>query len=237
MSPVLSTTDAEGIVTLTLNDPATRNAISDLPMVEALVAAFQAADADPAARVIILTGVSPVFSSGGNIKAMVPGQGLADPLPARTRQNYRRGIRRLPQVMEALELPAIAVVNGPAIGAGCDLTLMCDPRIVAFVRVCEMALTGDPVDAAEALRIGLISRLVPAEDLLTAAQALARGIAAHPPHAVRMTQRLLRRACAMELDEVPEASAAFQALAHATRDHAKALATFTRKRPPVRRGD
>ena len=129
MPIVLSETDADGVVTITLNDPETRNAISGLPMIEALLAALDAAEADPKSRVIVLTGNGSAFSSGGNIKAMSPGQGLVDDLPAQTRRNYKTGIQRLPLAMEALELPVIAAVNGPAIGAGFDLTLMCDIRI------------------------------------------------------------------------------------------------------------
>ena len=258
MSLVLSQIDADGIVTLTLNDPDTRNAISDKPMIEALLAALDAAQSDPAARVIILTGKGRAFSSGGNIKTMLEGGGLADPVPAITRQNYKTGIQRIPLAMEALELPVIAAVNGPAIGAGCDLTLMCDlrigseralfaesfaklgiipgdggawllPRVVGFSKACEMALTGDPVKAEEALRIGLLSQVVAEDKLLDAAHALALRIAANPPHAVRMTKRLLRQAYRMDLNQTLELSAAMQSVAHATDDHHQALQAMVEK--------
>lgn len=266
MSLVLSEIDAQGIVTLTLNDPDSRNAISDAPMIEALLAALRAAEADPQARVIVLTGAGRAFSSGGNIKKMAAGGGLADPLPARTRANYRAGIQRLPLAFEALDLPVIAAVNGPAIGAGCDLALMCDlriaaesakfaesfvklgivpgdggawllPRVVGFSKACEMALTGDAVDAAEARAIGLVSQVVPDSALLEAARALAGRIAANPTHAVRMTRRLLRAATGQRLDQVLELSAAFQALAHATDDHREALAALLAGRTAAFRGD
>jgi len=269
MSLVLSDTDESGIVTLTLNDPDTRNAISDLPMIEALLAAVQAADRDPAARVVILTGAGRAFSSGGNVKKMgarpVPG-GLNDPLPARTRQNYARGIQRLPLAFEALEIPVIAAVNGPAIGAGCDLTLMADiriagagaafaesfvrlgivpgdggawllPRVVGWSKACEMALTGELLDAEAALAAGLVSRVVPDDQLLAAARETALKIAAHPPHAVRMTKRLLRRAGQTSLSEILESSAAYQALAHATADHGEAVSAMLEKRPAQFTGD
>lgn len=259
MTLILSETDQDGIVTLTLNDPETRNAISDLPMIEALLAALDAAECDPAARVIVLAAAGPVFSSGGNIKKMGKGSGLNDLLPAQTRLNYKRGIQRLPLAFEALEIPVIAAVNGPAIGAGCDLTLMCDiriagqsarfaesfvrlgivpgdggawllPRVVGFSRACEMALTGDMIDAQEAARIGLVSRVVPDPDLLDEARAVARRIAAHPRHAVRMTRRLLHEAAHLRLDQMLEVSAAFQALSHATADHDEAMAALREKR-------
>lgn len=254
MTLVRSDRDEQGVVTLVLNDPGTRNAISGLPMVEALLAALSAAEADPEARVIVLTGEGPAFSSGGNLKTMGPGQGLVDDLPARTRQNYRAGIQRLPLAFEALELPVIAAVNGPAVGAGCDLALMCDiriaaasarfaesfvrigivpgdggawllPRVVGFAKASEMALTGDMIDADEALRIGLVSRVVADAALMDEAMALARRIAANPPHAVRMTRRLLRQATGQSLSAVLDMSAAMQALAHHTEDY---RATLTR---------
>lgn len=261
MTLVTTSKDAHGIITLTLNDPETRNAISDLPMVEALLAALEAANADPDGRVIILTGTGKAFSSGGNVKKMGPDQGLAASLPVRTRSNYRQGIQRLPLAFEALDIPVIAAVNGPAIGAGCDLTLMCDlriagesaifaesfvklgivpgdggawllPRVVGFSKACEMALTGDPVDAQEARAIGLVSKVVPDAELLDAAHALAMRIAANPTHAVRMTKRLLRESTTQRLDQFLELSAAFQALAHATEDHTEALAAMLGKRKP-----
>jgi enoyl-CoA hydratase/carnithine racemase len=261
MSLVTYEQDANGIITLTLNDPETRNAISDQPMIEALLAALERAEQDPDARVVVLTAAGSVFSSGGNIKKMGESGGLNDELPARTRRNYREGIQRLPLAFEALEIPVIAAVNGPAIGAGCDLTLMCDlrvaaqnasfaesfvklgivpgdggawllPRVVGFSKACEMALTGDSVDAEEALRIGLVSRVVADDGLIDAAKALAQRIAANPTHAVRMTKRLLREAGSQRLDQILETSAAFQALAHATQDHKEAVAAMLERRPP-----
>lgn len=262
---VLTERDAEGIATVTLNRPDLRNPISDLDMVDALESAMRELDDDPEVRVVILTGAGSAFSSGGNLKKMRAGGGLVDQLPARTRRNYKRGIQRLPLVFEALELPVIAAVNGPAVGAGCDLACMCDmriasenarfaesfvklgiipgdggawllPRIVGFSKACEMSFTGDPIDAEEALRFGLVSRVVPAEQLLDEARALARRIAANPPHAVRMTKRLLREGRHMKIDGLLEMSAAMQALAHATEDYDEAVSAFVEKRKPEFKG-
>lgn len=259
MSLILKEQRGDGIVSLTLNAPETRNAISELTMIDALLDALQELNGDPAVRVIILTGAGKAFSSGGNIKKMGPGQGLADHMPSNTRQNYKNGIQRIPLAMEALEVPIVAAVNGAAIGAGCDLSLMCDlriagkstsfaesfvklgiipgdggawllPRVVGFSKACEMALTGDPVDAEEALRIGLVSQVVNDEDLMEAATALARRIARNPAQAVRMTKRILRQASHLRLPEALELSAAFQALAHTTDDHREALSAMLEKR-------
>lgn len=263
--PVLYADDG-GIVTLTLNRPELRNPISEPDMVEALVDALERLNADPSVRVAILTGAGTAFSSGGNLNTMREGGGLNDALPVRTRQNYQRGIQRIPLAFEKLEVPVIAAVNGPAIGAGCDLTCMCDlriasdtarfaesfvkvgivpgdggawllPRIVGFSKACEMAFTGDPIDAAEALACGLVSKVVPAAELLPAAHALAKRIAVNPSHAVRMTKRLLREGRHVRLDTLLEMSAAMQALAHATADHREAVDALLSKRPPTFTGE
>lgn len=249
------------IVTLTLNQPELRNPVSDDDMVDAILAALARLEADPDARVAILTGAGSAFSSGGNLRKMASGEGLASARPVQTRRNYLTGIQRLPRAFAALEVPIVAAVNGPAIGAGCDLACMCDVRIagesarfaesfvklgiipgdggawllpfvVGHARAAEMALTGDVVDAAEALRIGLVSRVVPDADLLGAARTIAARIAANPPQAVRMTKRLLWAARTASLDAVLEMSAAMQALAHTTADNREAMAAFVEKRAP-----
>ncbi|MCW1385133.1 enoyl-CoA hydratase-related protein, partial [Novosphingobium sp. KCTC 2891] len=128
--PVLKALEG-GVLTLTLNQPELRNPISDGPTIEALCAAIEEADRDMAVRVVILTGAGSAFSTGGNIATMREGSGLNDPVAAQTRRNYRHGIQRLPLLFEAIEVPVIAAVNGPAIGAGCDLACMCDVRIAS----------------------------------------------------------------------------------------------------------
>lgn len=255
-----------GIVTLTLNLPEQRNPISDEDMLEALLSTLERLDNDNSVRVIILTGAGSAFSSGGNLKKMGGTGGLNDPLPAKTRLNYKRGIQRLPLVIEAMEVPIIAAVNGPAIGAGCDLTCMCDlriagesarfaesfvkvglvpgdggawllPRVVGFSKACEMALTGEAIDAQDALACGLVSKVVPDADLLAEARALAERIAVNPVHAVRMTRRLLRQGRMSDLGAILEASAAMQALAHATSDHNEAVAALLGRRTPAFTGE
>jgi enoyl-CoA hydratase/carnithine racemase len=258
---VLYEIDEAGIVVLTLNRPDLRNPISDPEMVEALIDALARLDADPAARVAILTGAGKGFSSGGNIHQMKPGGNLNAGDPVATRRNYKRGIQRLPLAFAALEVPVIAAVNGAAMGAGCDLACMCDlriaaesarfaesfvklgliagdggawllPRVIGWSKAAEMALTGDAIDAAEALACGLVSRVVPDADLLDAAHALALRIAANPSQAVRMTKRLLWEGRRADLPTVLEMAAAMQAAAHASADHAEAVTAFLEKRAP-----
>jgi enoyl-CoA hydratase/carnithine racemase len=119
-SPVLYSLDADGIATITLNRPELRNPISDLDLIEALLDTLAKMEDDPKVRVAILTGAGTAFSAGGNHEGDVAGfgAGLTPGLPARTRGNYKRGIQRLPLAFAALEVPVIAAVNGPAIGAG-----------------------------------------------------------------------------------------------------------------------
>jgi enoyl-CoA hydratase/carnithine racemase len=264
---VLYEADGEGVVTLTLNRPELRNPISDREMVDALIAALARLESDDRARVAVLTGAGKAFSSGGNIREMKPGSSsLNAGSPAVTRRNYKLGIQRLPLAFAALEVPVIAAVNGPAIGAGCDLACMCDlriagesarfaesfvklgliagdggawllPRVIGWSKAAEMALTGDPIDAREALACGLVSQIVPDGELTDAARKLAGRIAANPPHAVRMTKRLLWEGRRADLASVLEMAAAMQAAAHTTADHAEAVEAFLEKRTPAFRGD
>lgn len=264
--PILQQRDG-AVLTLTINLPEKRNPISDPEVVEAMVSILEAADADIGVRCVILTGAGSSFSSGGDLKAMRPGAGgLNDALPAQTRRNYKTGIQRLPLMFQALEVPVIAAVNGHAIGAGLDLATMCDiriaadsakfaesfvkiglipgdggawflPRIVGFSKASELALTGDMIDAAEALTIGLVGKVVPGDDLLNEARKIAEKIAANPPHAVRMTKRLLREAQTADLKNILEMSAAMQAAAHATADNQEAIDAFLEKRDPEFKGE
>lgn len=257
---------SENIVTLTLNLPAKRNPITDPALIDALEGALKTADADIGVRAVIVTGAGSAFSSGGDLDQMAVGRGLRDALPVETRRNYRNGIQRLPLVFDALEVPVIAAVNGPAIGAGCDLACMCDiriaaetarfaesfvriglipgdggawllPRVVGFPKASEMALTGEAIDARAALACGLVTEVVAPADLMAAAQRKAHLIAANPPYAVRMTKRLLRHAQTSSLAATLEMSAAMQATVHATRDHDEALAATKEKRTGTYKGE
>ena len=119
------------IATLTLNQPDTRNALTDMDLVDAVVAACHKANADRDVSCLIVTGAGPAFSSGGNIKHMRDKQGTFEGGAAEVRDNYRAGIQRIPLALYNIDVPTIAAVNGPAYGAGCDLTLMCDIRIAS----------------------------------------------------------------------------------------------------------
>ena len=253
--------DRDGaILTVTMNQPETRNALTGNTAVEEFEKLCDDVRRDPSVKVIILTGAGPIFSSGGNVKDMK--RFFDDALtPDMIREEYRQGIQRIPNAMHQLDVPVICAVNGPAIGAGLDLTCMCDIRIAAdnatfaesFVRVgivpgdggawllpravglakaSEMAFTGEAINAQEALACGLVSRVVPADQLLAEANKLAAKIAANPGAVMRMTKRLLREGQLASLASLLEMSAGFQAIAHKTADHREAVTAFIEKRAP-----
>jgi enoyl-CoA hydratase/carnithine racemase len=253
------------IATWTLNLAEQRNPISDLSVVERIDQLVAQANNDIDIRVVIITGAGKGFSSGGNVKHMQEREGLFAGRPHEQRNGYRNGIQRIPRAIYNCEVPVIAAVNGAAIGAGCDLALMADmriaseravfaesfvklgiipgdggawllPRAVGQARAAEMSFTGDTIDAQTALEWGLVSRVVPHEDLMNEARALAARVAANPPHALRMTKKLLREGQKMNLESLLELSAAMQPLAHHTEDHREALDAFAAKRSPVYRG-
>lgn len=243
----------------TLNLPDIRNPISDPAIVEALCEQVAKVNADHSVRAVVLTGAGSAFSAGGNVNDMVDRTGMFGGSPYEIRDGYRNGIQRIPRALYHCEVPVIAAVNGPAVGAGCDLTMMCDMRIAStkawfaesFVqlgiipgdggawlltkaigptRAAEMALTGDRVKADQALAWGLVNDVVEPDELLDAAMNLAQRVAKNPPHSVRMAKKLLREAQHQSLECLLELSAAMQALAHHTEDHREALTAFKEKR-------
>ena len=258
MSPFLLYEQSGPVVTLTLNSPETRNVLTGNTAPQAFVDACARINADASVRAVIVTGAGPAFSAGGDLKDM---QKMFDHSPSQLRDWYRTGVQRLAMAVYHLEVPVIAAVNGPAIGAGCDLTTMCDMRIASdkasfaesFVKVglipgdggawllprvvgksmaAEMSFTGRTLDANEALRIGLVSRVVAREQLLPEARALAAQIAQNPGGALRMAKKLLREGERLDFGPLLELSASLQALAHKTPHHVEAVNAFVEKSKP-----
>lgn len=258
--PFLNIERDGAIWTLTMNQPETRNALTGNTAVEEFVQVCDEIRRDASVKAVILTGAGPIFSSGGNVKDMQ--RFFDDALtPDAIREEYRQGIQRIPRALTQLDVPVICAINGPAIGAGLDLTCISDIRIASetatfaesFVRVgivpgdggawllpravgrakaAEMAFTGEAIDAQQALACGLVSRVVPADQLLATARALADKIAANPGAVMRMTKRLLREGEHSTLESLLELSAGYQALAHKTADHREAVMAFVEKRKP-----
>jgi enoyl-CoA hydratase/carnithine racemase len=260
MSSLLKSERRGRIAILTLNDPKTRNALGD-ELVETFVAELRAINRDPSVSCLILTGAGEGFSSGGNVKDMKEGKSLFKGSPADMRNAYAFGIQQIPRAMYDLEVPAIAAVNGAAVGAGCDLSMMCDMRIasetasfaesflrvglisgdggawflsrvVGLSRASEMAYTGDPVPAQKALDWGMVSEVVPQAKLIDTAIALAERVVRQPPQALRLMKRLIREAQVGSLANNLELAAVMQATVQHTADHREAVNALLEKRAP-----
>ncbi|MCB2011421.1 MAG: crotonase/enoyl-CoA hydratase family protein [Geminicoccaceae bacterium] len=257
---VLYTQDGH-VVTLTLNMPETRNAVTDQDVADLVVGYCKQIQDDVNVRAVIVTGAGKAFSSGGNLKHMRDREGSFAGDALAVRDGYRRGIQSLALALYRLEVPTIAAVNGPAFGAGCDTAFACDiriasedavfaenfvrvglisgdggswllPRAIGLSRACEMSFTGEPVDARTALEWGLVSRVTPPADLLAEATRLAQRIASNPPRALRLAKRLIREGQTTRFDTLLEMAAAFQGICHQTRDHQEAVAAILERRTP-----
>jgi enoyl-CoA hydratase/carnithine racemase len=252
------------VVLLTLNEPATRNALSS-GMIDQLLGQIDLINRDSSIGCVVITGAGDSFCAGGNIKDMRDKVGMFAGSPVEVRESYRKGVQRIPLAIFDLETPVIAAVNGAAVGAGCDLALMSDiriasadarfaesflrvglvsgdggawflPRVVGLARAYEMTLTGDFIDAEKALSWGLVSKVVPADALLDEAMALAKRIAAHPPHSVRLSKRLVRDAPSLSLPHSLDMAAGMQALVQHTEDQHEAVSALLERRAPVFHG-
>lgn len=248
------------VVTLTLNAPDTRNALTDHEMMGAIVDAMERINGDQSIRCAILTGTGKAFSSGGNLKDMRDRSSIFAGDAMSIRDAYKAGIQKVAKAVWDCEVPMIAAVNGPAYGAGCDLTCMCDiricsenavfaenfarvgliagdggawllPRQIGLSRAAEMTFTGEPVSAQMALEWGLVSKVTTSDDLLDEARALADRIAYNPPRQLRLNKRLLREGLNLRLDQLLEIAASYQGACHHTEDHAEAVNALLEKRP------
>ena len=246
---------AEAIATITLNRPQARNAL-DLVMRRELLAALDEVEGDEGARVLVVTGAGGHFCSGGDVKSMRERRQTAAEGRARVEMLNRLVLR-----LVDFPRPTIAMVDGYAVGAGCNLALCCDlivasdrakfgelfwkiglvpdgggtwllSRAVGLARAKELIFTADVIDAAEAARIGLVSRVVPAAELAVATQALAEKIAAGPPGVLKMAKHMVNRAASGDLAAALDLEAFSQGLAIASEDHQEGLRAFFDRRPP-----
>lgn len=258
---ILVTRPAPAVELWSLNLPEQRNPITDEPMINSLIGNIDRIKDDETVKCVVLTGEGKAFSAGGNIKKMADKSGMFGGNLEEISQGYRDGVQRIPLAMRSVDVPFIAAVNGPAVGAGMDLTTMCDmrvaserawfaesfvqlgliagdggawflPRLIGSARAAEMALTGDRVDAVTAERWGLVNYVVPAEELIERALELADRIAANPVYSVRATKQLLLDSECHTLESMLEECASLQANAHFQTDHHEAVAAMLEKRSP-----
>jgi len=243
----------EGITFVTVNRPDKLNALNDATVAE-IDAAFAAVAADPAVRGVILTGAGEkAFVAGADIAE------LATQSPVDGKERSIRGQRVLDRI-ERLGKPVIAAVNGFALGGGCELALACHvriasenaklgtpevklgimcgyagtqrlPRLVGKGRALEMLLTGEMVDAAEALRIGLVNRVVPREKLLAEAEGLMRKMLANGPVSLRFTLEAVNDGLETGFDEAERQEATLFGLICTTEDMKEGTKAFLEKRP------
>lgn len=258
--PVLSWQREDSVVVLTLNRPETRNMIS-VELTDALVHACARINEDMTIKCAILTAKGDVFCAGGNLKAMRDREHHFAGSAVEIRRYYDLGVQRLARSFFSIDVPVVGAINGPAIGAGFDLALLCDVRIAAeearfaesFIKLglvsaaggswllqrligpalaAELTLTGDVIDAQRAQQMGIISQVVPIAELLPRAQEIARRIARHPTHAIRLNKRLLRESLTGSLENALSLAASFQGLSQHTKDHQEAVAAALEKRTP-----
>jgi 2-(1,2-epoxy-1,2-dihydrophenyl)acetyl-CoA isomerase len=256
--PDLIETIEDGVATLTFNRPERMNALST-PIMEELLHGLPRLAGDPAVRVVVLTGAGRAFCAGGDVKSMAGGGERRSEAEATAHLRSRMEVSR---ILHELPKPTIAMINGPAAGAGLAFALACDLRIAgvsarlvtAFVRIGfsgdfggsffltrlvgtakarELYFTGRPVDADEALSLGLVNRVVPDEQLHDVTMELARSLAHGPAVALALMKRNMNCAESGGLAELLDMEAAHQVQTARTEDHRQAAKAFVEKRAPV----
>ncbi len=246
---------------ITLNRPEASNAYSS-EMVKGLVEVLKHADLDSDVRVIVITGAGKNFCAGGDVKAMLGKTGMFTGESNELREAYQNGIQQIPLIMMSLKTPVIAMVNGAAVGAGCDLAAMCDLRVISteatfaetfakvglvpgdggafflirlvgFGKATEMFMTCRTYDSGEAKAMGLANSVVLPEKLKEETQKFVEQISSLPPIALQMTKKSLTHAYQNDIHSHLELVAAFQGITQRSSDHFKAVEGMMNKKKPT----
>ncbi len=250
---------------VTLNNPDQMNAITT-NMINSLTEVLTHADFDKNIRVVVITGKGKNFCAGGDIKAMEEKSGMFAGESNELRSRYQHGIQRIPQCIENLSVPVIAMVNGAAVGAGCDLSMMCDlrvgdnktkfaetftrmglvpgdggtfflQRVVGYSKAMQMFLTSKSFEGKEALDFGLLNFLFEDSKMLEETEKLAETVAGLAPVAQRLTKKAMKVSYMHDLQTSLDMLASFQGISQRTSDHFEAIKSFKEKRPPVFSGE
>jgi 2-(1,2-epoxy-1,2-dihydrophenyl)acetyl-CoA isomerase len=254
-------TQKEGhLLWIHLNRPEAHNAIT-MEMIDSIEKVFRYADADPEVRVMILTGEGKSFCAGGDIKNMKEKKEMFEGESNELRLRYRNGIQRIPEIFHRLNTPIIAMVNGAAIGAGCDMVAMCDlayasekakfgetftkiglipgdggtyylQRKIGFSKAMEMYMTGDIYDAKQVNNIGLVNDIYSEKKLIEKTKEQALKVAAAAPMAQSMTKRALIHGYEANLTSQLDLLAAYQGITQRSHDHFEALEAIMDKKSP-----
>jgi 2-(1,2-epoxy-1,2-dihydrophenyl)acetyl-CoA isomerase len=257
MSDVVLADRSNGVLTLTLNRPETLNALT-VESMSLLADRLEDAAADASARAVVITGAGPAFSAGGDIGFLQEIHGMP---PERIRSVVYGTFQRVTRVIRTMDKPVIAAVNGAAVGAGCEIAVACDfriasdkarfgevwikigcvpalggmfllPRIVGLARATELILTGEIIDAREALRIGLVTKVVMPPDLAPAAEELALRLAHGPAQAIAAAKTALNRGIDGTFAGELEATLEQQLACFRTADFAEGVRALAEHREP-----
>lgn len=247
------------VTVLTINRPERMNAFTSNTIKE-LVSALEESQADAGCRVIVLTGAGPAFCSGADSEGLQRERSVLA-----SKEGLWLGVQRLPLLLERIDKPVIAAVNGPAVGAGCDIALMCDirivgesgrfsegyirvglvpgeggayflPRLVGAAMALELLWTGRFVGAEEAVRTGLANHSYPDGELMARTLELATAIANQPPVVVRYVKRAVQQCAKTDLVTALDLISSHMAVVRSTEDTQEALRAFKAKERPVYHG-
>jgi enoyl-CoA hydratase/carnithine racemase len=268
--------ESDGVLTITMDDPSTRNAIGD-EMATEIVGEIDRLESDPDLRALVLTGRDPSFCSGANVRRMdQANRDRSDEpsLPSDTRpwdyfdqkleelaeETEVGGGRNVPLRLHHLQKPSIAAVNGFAIGLGMGIALSCDiriasekarfsetfikrglipadgscwqlPRIIGLSNTLLLQYTGDFVEADDAARLGLVSRVTPHDELMDTTMELARRLAGGPTYTMGIVKKLVQMSLQTDFDESMRLAGPAQDIARSTEDHREGVRSFLEKRP------
>lgn len=245
----------DGVAVLLLDRDDVRNALTGTHLMDDIIRVCQWINRTPDVGALVISGVGKAFSAGGNIKDMQQRKGMFAGDGLQLQDSYRHGIQTMTTHVYRLEVPVIAAVNGAAVGAGMDLSCMCDirigsqyarfgetfvnlgiipgdggawflPKLVGPQRAAELTFSGRLINAEQALDYGLLLQITPSEELLDTAVAMAKTFASKPRHALRISKRLLQAGQRLPLQDFLDYCASQQSLCHGSDQHLEALAAM-----------